>query len=389
MGGEMKLEGWRMFHGQTIEARMTETGGRTTGFDALRVALSIAVLCWHSILTSYGAHAEVPIWTSPLRALPSFILPTFFALSGFLVAGSLLRTKSISGFVTLRVLRIVPALSVEVFLSALVLGPLLTTATLDKYFLDPKLHIYFLNSIGWIHFKLPGLFLENPCPDIVNLSLWTVPWELECYMALVVLAVIGAAWRPRLFLYLVVIANVLLPIRAVLDGHLQRELRPPSGGVLVLCFLAGVSIHLLKSHIKLNGWSFFVALVASLIFLAHTKTVYFLPFPIAYMTVYLGLRDVPKLPVFSGGDYSYGIYLYAFPMQQAFAYLFPSYRHWWLNILFALPASLACAMLSWKFVEKPMLRYRGRVVSLVEMMTKPLANGLARVTTGIAKAFFF
>lgn len=379
----MDLARLRIIRGQTIEDRIVETGGRTTGFDALRVALAIGVLCWHSILTSYGRQAEIPIWTSPLRALPSFLLPTFFALSGFLVAGSLLRTRSLIGFMTLRILRIVPALSVEVFISAFALGISLTTKDVYQYFRDPVLHAYFLNSIGWIHFKLPGLFLENPYPDVVNLSLWTVPSELKCYVGLMALAAIGVTWRPRWFLLVFVLANIALPLHAAWVGHLQKVLHPPAGRVLVLCFLAGVSIYLMRSYIKLNILFFAGACLASAIFLMRVDTVYLVPFPIAYLTVYLGLMEAPKLPIFSGGDYSYGIYLYAFPVQQAFVYLFPAYRFWWLNVLFALPTSVVCAMLSWNLIERPMLRHKGRIVSAVERATLPFSSKIARLTSKI------
>jgi peptidoglycan/LPS O-acetylase OafA/YrhL len=87
-----------------------------------------------------------------------------------------------------------PALTVEVLLSALVLGPVLTTASLENYFLSADFRLYFLNILGDIHYHLPGVFLSNPV-TVVNGQLWTVPWELVCYIVLAALAVTGVFRR--------------------------------------------------------------------------------------------------------------------------------------------------------------------------------------------------
>src|SRR4051812_44634124 len=118
----------------TIDARMIATRGRTTGFDYLRIGLAISIVLWHGIITSYGWAVEAVHWRAPEGVAFRFVLPMFFALSGFLVAGSLDRCRTLLGFFGLRVLRIVPALAVETTLSALIFGPLLTSDRLAEYF---------------------------------------------------------------------------------------------------------------------------------------------------------------------------------------------------------------------------------------------------------------
>jgi peptidoglycan/LPS O-acetylase OafA/YrhL len=93
-----------------------------------------------------------------------FMVPAFFALSGFLVTGSALRLRATAPFLTFRVLRILPALLVEVTLSALILGALFTTLPLKSYFSDPQFFRYFGNIVGLITFHLPGVF-ESNCVD--------------------------------------------------------------------------------------------------------------------------------------------------------------------------------------------------------------------------------
>ena len=181
---------------RTIATVMDEKPGNASGFDCLRIALAISVMVWHSPANSYGPDGEYLVRGGLIGwPLTLCILPSFFALSGFLVAGSLAR-NTLPGFLTLRALRIVPALAVEVTLSALMIGPLVTTLPLWHYFSDREFIHYFLNIGGDIHYFLPGVFNDLPLPQYVNLQLWTVPWELTCYIAIVVAATLGIIRRP-------------------------------------------------------------------------------------------------------------------------------------------------------------------------------------------------
>jgi peptidoglycan/LPS O-acetylase OafA/YrhL len=163
-----------------IAQRILFTGGRATGFDYLRLVLALAIVVWHSVATSYGLAVAHALYAGPLRAVLGALLPMFFALSGFLVAGSLQRCRTLPMFLALRALRIFPALTVEVVLSALVLGPLLTTLPLAQYLADPLFWQYLRNAGGDVHFFLPGVFAGNPVRGQINAQLWTVPFELKC-----------------------------------------------------------------------------------------------------------------------------------------------------------------------------------------------------------------
>jgi len=121
----------------------------------------------HSFSTSYGASAGDQIATGPFRPLVCFLLPAFFALSGFLVAGSLVRNDLLS-FGALRFLRIFPALIGEVVISALIIGPVFPILSLNQYFTNQTFYKYFLNVIGYIHYQLPGVFLGVPLNAMVN-----------------------------------------------------------------------------------------------------------------------------------------------------------------------------------------------------------------------------
>jgi peptidoglycan/LPS O-acetylase OafA/YrhL len=155
---------------------MRSAGPATAGFDYLRIGLATAVLTWHSIILSTGsAPLDRALWSGPFRFLPAAILPMFFALSGFLVSASLEQNR-LHHFLTLRALRIVPALAVVVGLSALVLGPVFTTLPLQRYFTSPEFGRFFLNIVGLVHVTLPGVFERNPDPRFIASQLWTIPF---------------------------------------------------------------------------------------------------------------------------------------------------------------------------------------------------------------------
>lgn len=128
--------------GGSVEERFRQSGGRSSGFDYLRLGLAISVICIHTTGTSYGRAADLAIWRfGPQSAFDHMVLPMFFALSGFLVAGSLERCPTLVSFFGLRVLRIIPALAVEVFLSAVIFGPMLSRYNVGSYFSGSEFYL--------------------------------------------------------------------------------------------------------------------------------------------------------------------------------------------------------------------------------------------------------
>ncbi len=342
----------------SIAERVRETGGRSSGFDYLRVSLAVSVICVHSTSTSYGPKAYLAIWHGPQNIFCNMILPMFFALSGFLVAGSLERCPTLVSFYGLRILRIVPALAVEVMLSAIIFGPILSSFDLRSYFTGREFYLYFFNIVGYIHYLLPGVFIHNPRPFTVNSQLWTVPFELQCYLALGGLGAIGIVGKRRLLGVIVIVGQCLWALAALKRGH-DSEFDGASGPLLILSFLVGVLFFLYRDKIILNKVTFALSLICcalSIALLPHGT--YYVPVPATYATVYIGLLNPRKIKYLFSGDYSYGLYLYGFPIQQAFASLGPWTHHWYLNIAVCLPAAFLVAYFSWNLVEKPTLALR-------------------------------
>lgn len=340
-----------MLKTETVDARLTATKGYSSGWDYLRLVLAAGVIVVHSLPLSHGIAARWEIPT-PLMVFAQVILPMFFALSGFLVAASLLRVP-IPNFIGLRVLRIFPALVVEVVLSALILGPLLTPLPLAEYFANEWFWAYFRNVYGDIHYTLPGLFMNNPYPNVVNGSLWTVPFELECYIVLVVLGILRFNRHWALMLAVTLAGSAYLWFNHVGEG-IESFIY---GRLLVVYFLAGVTIYAMRSFLPLRGDLFVACAVLALAGTMQKELLYISPLAVAYCTAWIGLQTPKKVPaIFFKGDYSYGIYLYGFVVQQVFAQLVPS--HWVVNSILSLIGVSLFAAFSWHFIEKPTLKLK-------------------------------
>ncbi len=355
----------------TLQDRLTQADNRPSGFDYLRLILAVAIIAWHGIIVCYGYAFETSIWMGPIGPFANFLVPSFFALSGFLVMGSLYRNDLLS-FLTLRGLRIFPALGVELILSAFIIGSLVTSLTWRQYFSDPQFYEYFGNLIGFVSYNLPGVFQYLP-NSAVNLQLWTIPYELDCYIVLSCLAFVGLHKRPLLLLVLAVGGGIIMFGYQTATGDMGSPILPPQGNVLVLSFLCGAALFALRDRIPFRASLFVAALILSWMLLRSLETHSLSPLPLAYVTVYLGLLNPRRLFVLRGADYSYGLYLYGFPVQQMIAYLFPESRIWWVNVSASLIVASAFAAFSWHFIEARVLANRHRVLASVAKIRRTSA----------------
>lgn len=351
----------------TIDQRLAEVRGFGPGFDALRVALAICVV-WIHVPPITGS----PAFTEPLWMFPFSLLPMFFALSGFLVAGSAGRL-TLRAFVANRAFRILPALAVEICLSALVLGPIVTQDSLQAYFSDIKFYRYFCNIFGFIQYQLPGVFLNSRYTGVVNGSLWTVPHEIFCYILMSVIILFGLLKRPFVVLALTLLVLVIAIVLQSTEPHesslflrLDYAFVYRGAARLVPAFLIGGLIYQYRASVPFD-WRIALACAVGCIgfqVLGNSQWqglvwVQALSTPLlAYITVFVGLSGIPKLPILKGGDYSYGIYLYSCPIQQTLIWALPALTNNAFNFFISLLLSTAFAAFSWHIIEEPALRFR-------------------------------
>lgn len=344
----------------TVGSRMDTNSGIGPGFDTLRLVLSIAVLCWHSIPLCYGSAVEQSVWTSPVGRPFMAIMPVFFALSGFLVAGSAQRMASVTPFILSRGLRIFPALITEVVLSALLIGGLFTTIPLVKFYSDSMFFQYFGSLIGKVAPQLPGVFANNPYAGMVNNNLWTIPPEILCYLFMAIIMVVGLSkgkWGVTIASLVLTVLNVSYDLRV---GFEAMDARWPAR-YLVLAFAYGGALFMWRHALPYRRDLMAACLLVGLATLRAPLSIYLGIIALTYVMAYLGVTKLWTIPVLERGDYSYGIYLYSFPMQQVVIHIFPGTKEFYWNILLALPLSIAFAMFSWHVIEKPALSFRRRL----------------------------
>jgi peptidoglycan/LPS O-acetylase OafA/YrhL len=337
---------------QTIADRLEAVNSRPSGFDYIRIVLAISVIFAHSTLQKELENETV---AQTFGLYTTLIVPMFFALSGFLVAGSLERCKSLVTFLGLRVFRIIPALAVEVILSALVLGPIFTILPLAEYFSSPVFHKYLLNIAGHIHYYLPGVF-ENNKSTQVNGQLWTVPWELACYLVLALIVILGGYKFKRGLTYVLILGYL---VELFQYFYSNQSTNVATGQITVLCFLSGIWVYRNRGGIPYFRKMFVIALVLSVFLEFVPNGIRFIPIPVAYMTIFLGLLNPRRNETLLGGDYSYGIYLYGYVVQQAIFAISPIFDVWYLNLLVSLPLVIIIAYASWHLVELPVLQKKG------------------------------
>ena len=388
------------YRGATFETILDDNGGAGKGFDVLRLALAVLILLTHcswivgtggvmtSILNSIFhispetvsrlAQATTTVGDPTVHQLTGLgrpitlsYLPMFFALSGFLVTGSALRTRRLIPFLGLRVLRLLPALFVEVTLSAIILGAIFTNLPASQYYASPMFWRYFLNIVGDVHFYLPEVFTTS-MTDVVNSNLWTLPWELYCYVVMSFMIITGAVYHRKALAILSAATTIVLIYASLVDGF-QVVPAQVAGSTLVYYFVTGVLMFLWRDKIVFHELLFFSSVAICYFFMMSSRMVFIYPVLLTYVTVFIGLFPFPGFSLIKSGDYSYGIYLYGFPVTQALVAGFAGLHK---NLAMAAPLAVlatgAFAALSWHVVEKHCLKLKRYIAPKSSKITAAL-----------------
>jgi peptidoglycan/LPS O-acetylase OafA/YrhL len=282
-------------------------------------------------------------------------LAIFFTISGFLVTASYIHRGGFAYYLKCRALRVIPGLLGCLLFTALLLGPIVTTLSAGDYFSNSGTYSYITGNLSLIKtvFPLPGVYEHLPLPNAVNGSLYTLPAEFRLYMFIGLFGVVGLLGKRNLYLpFMLVLAA--LALFAPADWALYFNKRGFTS--LFLCFAFGSVLRVYMQRIPLSG-AILLASVVVLACLYHTRAFQWLFFvPIVYAVFWVAY--VPNLHFFNRfGDYSYGLYIYAFPIQQALILYFPGIRPLALfGVAFLL--TLICAMLSWHLIESPALKLK-------------------------------
>ena len=339
------------------------TQGRDNNIQLLRLVAAAAVMLFHSYAFT-GRMGDDPLFRAT-RATNFSVLGVgaFFVLSGLLVTRSWLERPRLPAFAAARVLRIYPALFVAVALSIVLAG--WSSPVPWRVFLFSPITIDFAwnNTLAWeVRYALPGAFLSNRFPGTVNGSLWTLPVELRLYIAVAIAGLAGVlagVHRCAAVLAALVALFVWKPEWLPLQPNIE------SVRDLALLFGLGALAYVARAKLPLS----LAALAAGVALYAFNpggfgRGIAF-TLTLAYGVLVLAYHPRIQWWLYNrAGDYSYGLYVYAFPIQQTIIARWPGLS---TGELFAwsFAVTLAVAAVSWHGLEKPMLtlksRFRNRV----------------------------
>ena len=338
---------------------------RLNNFRPIRHFAASAVIFSHAFVLTGGWDA---LKQEPLVALcgisvSELAVNIFFLTSGYLVTQSLLSRGAIVAYFISRALRIYPALIVVVLLSAFVVGPIFSTIDIFEYLRTKSVYGYIAYDCTVllphkIRAQLPGVFDGNPYPSIVNGSLWTLPWEIWSYICLAVISVSGCLKKaPVALLYAFILLNYcMISLKIIEFGEFVQI-----GVRFATYFGAGIIFLFYRRLIPLNIPVLASVTAAYALSAVNFGPVVFLPLWLTYVTFFLALWPPAVMTEWSDGpDFSYGIYLYAYPVQQILVQSgFPSSPY--LNAMATFILTLPLAYASWHFIEAPALHLKSRV----------------------------
>lgn len=286
----------------------------------------------------------------------------FFFISGFLILKSALRRPDPSAFLWARVLRIFPALIITVLLSVFVIGPIVTRLPLSIYFHQKQTYAYLGKCALNPHASgdLPGVFVTNSKRE-VNLPLWTLSSEWAMYLAAFLFALMLRLRSVRNQAPLrswIVLGIFLLFTLQMFPLPLQYAYK------WALFFILGSTAYLGRDRIVLSFSLALPALMVDLVLMRFVPVLgkIGLPFALTYFLLVAGFHPALFARWFTHlGDFSYGIYIYGWIVEQVLAQYFSSPLSLFLASIFAV---LPIAMFSWYFVESPSLSLKNREIPL-------------------------
>lgn len=340
--------------------RMPRQRKRVNNFDGLRLLAASAVLVGHAVpLTGRGdppTIAGVPFFDLAVYA--------FFSMSGFLIATSWVDRPQAWSFFRRRTLRIFPALIAVVVLCVFALGPAFTTLRTSEYFASADTWTYLSNVTLMASYDLPGVFEDNPI-GVVNGSLWTLGPEFICYLLVLAVGLGAGRWahasasRFRLVSYLVLgssLGSTALLFPTLGKGIVSAAL------AMVYFFAAAALAEIAHGRGRLPLWplpGLFIVWAASWYLVPGSFVALgWLVFP--YVLIAIGQVSLPLFRRAARfGDASYGIYLWAFPVQQAVWLILPNVPLA-INISIVAVTAALFGYASWHLIEKRALAFARR-----------------------------
>ncbi len=323
---------------------------RSTNINLLKFICALLVIISHASAVAENKIDILAGWLNGQSNIGGVAVAVFFFLSGFYVSKSIVKSKNIWDFFKKRCLRIFPQLGVVVVGSAFVLGPILSTLSLEKYFINVEVYKYLLNIILLPVHNLPGVFTSH-FDSTVNGPLWTMPVEFFCYivLAIVFFGLNKLRINNRGISYIIMTIALyfmyMFLIFKVKSEFLVTVFRP------IICFFVGMIFYEYRSFIKLKPIVGILTLIVLFTLkinpLFNLLMVFVIPYSIC--AIALGLPQLSiKGKIF---NCSYEMYLLGWPIQQIIVEGMGNMSAI-LNWIIAIPIDICIGFILYKAIER-------------------------------------
>jgi peptidoglycan/LPS O-acetylase OafA/YrhL len=325
---------------------------RINNFNIIRFIAASSVILYH-------APGQLGM-ANPFGHLGDYAVKIFFVISGYLITGSFFRTQSVGKFMRARVLRIFPALLVIAGLTAFVIGPLVSDLSWRAYFSNLSPYVYFIGTSLLVlggHGHINGLFTTTP-KSSPNGSLWTLLFEFVAYIGTLIAGKLKLIKTLPLALVL-----ALLYAMSIFDFRLASY-QASTFASLFIAYVFGMLAYIhrekLLDLIHSRAGDILAALLSVVLVICFvTKQGAELYVPVlAYVTLWFSFTRHIRLEDFGTKiDASYGMYIFAWPIQQLVAQYVPGIPLW-LDIIVVFALTSIFSILSYKLIEKPAMKYK-------------------------------
>jgi peptidoglycan/LPS O-acetylase OafA/YrhL len=384
------------------KARHTETlanafDPRRNAFGLFRFALAALVIVSHCYPLGGFGRDPLEVVTAGRLSLGLFAVAMFFVLSGFLITRSASRTSAVR-FLWHRFLRIFPGYWVCLVVSAFILAPMICQVEYThayRIFAAPhdSPQLYLAGNFAMLHlnhWSISGVMNVspqsigktlhlNPYPFVFNGSIWTLPYELICYLTVGLLAVVGVVRRARHVVLLLFVAGWALYASNWLVPSLFHHLLPfrcmAELLMLVTYFFAGAVCFLYREKIAFSAALLGVSAIALACALPNRWFGIVAPITVPYLFLWFATK-VPFHRFDTHRDYSYGLYIYAFPVQQALAFFRIQGEGFAIYLASALLLSTLFAIFSYHLIEAPCLRLKNIDLHAVNAKLRARRRGI-------------
>ncbi len=318
----------------------------------MRFIASVMVIYSHSYVLSGTAPNTDFLYrySKGATSIGGICVALFFLCSGYLISKSVVKADKFIPYIKARLIRLLPPLAFLVVVTV-ILGAFITNLTFRQYFSSFATYKYLLNGLLLPVHNLPGVFEQNISSSDVNGSLWTLPVEFACYIACFIFYKLKLLHKKR-FLYTLPIVLAAIILESRLPQILNFMVKP------CVCFYAGMLYYVYREHIVLSIKVLPVAvimLIGGLSVPWLITPLYAIVWSYILFTVWFSIKQCPSF-LGKTGDYSYGIYLWGFLVQQLLVFAWGGVMPRFVNFVLAVAISTVLAIFTFLITERPFIR---------------------------------